>query len=213
MHHASTHTPAILIIGASRGLGHAMAAEFLKKEWHVVGTVRAGSGRTRLHELADAHPDRVEIETLDITRRDEIRALHDRLAGRLFDILFVNAGTTNPDPGQTIGDVSTEDFVNLMITNALSPMRVVETLADLVPPTGLIGIMSSGQGSIEPVHAQLCRTASPIVTGHGADGTGLGAHRIGRARWALIDRRKCSRRRECAEYRCRHTAGRDHIPQ
>ena len=148
MHHASTHTPAILIIGASRGLGHAMAAEFLKKEWHVVGTVRAGSGRTRLHELADAHPDRVEIETLDITRRDEIRALHDRLAGRLFDILFVNAGTTNPDPGQTIGDVSTEDFVNLMITNALSPMRVVETLADLVPPTGLIGIMSSGQGSI-----------------------------------------------------------------
>ena len=35
-----------------------------------------------------------------------------------------------------------------MVINALSPMRVVETLQDLVPPTGLIGVMSSGQGSV-----------------------------------------------------------------
>lgn len=35
-----------------------------------------------------------------------------------------------------------------MITNALSPMRVIEALEDLVSPTGLIGAMSSGQGSI-----------------------------------------------------------------
>jgi NAD(P)-dependent dehydrogenase (short-subunit alcohol dehydrogenase family) len=41
-----THTPTILLIGASRGLGHAMAVEFLKKGWRVMGTVRADSGRT-----------------------------------------------------------------------------------------------------------------------------------------------------------------------
>jgi NAD(P)-dependent dehydrogenase (short-subunit alcohol dehydrogenase family) len=35
-----------------------------------------------------------------------------------------------------------------MITNALSPMRVVEALHDLVVPNGNIGIMSSGQGSV-----------------------------------------------------------------
>lgn len=146
----SNPTPvrSVLLIGASRGLGHAMAAEFLKKGWHVVGTVRGGGRRTLLHELADAYPDRVEIETLDITQPEEIRALRERLSGRTFDILFVNAGTTNPDPTQTIGEVSTEDFVNLMITNTLSPMRVVESLSDLVPAAGLIGIMSSGQGSI-----------------------------------------------------------------
>jgi NAD(P)-dependent dehydrogenase (short-subunit alcohol dehydrogenase family) len=143
-----THTPTILLIGASRGLGHAMAVEFLKKGWRVMGTVRADSGRTPLHALADEHRDKVEIETLDITRPDEIRALHERLSNRTFDILFVNAGTTNPDPTQTIGEVSTADYVSLMITNALSPMRVVERLCDLVPPTGLIGVMSSGQGSI-----------------------------------------------------------------
>jgi NAD(P)-dependent dehydrogenase (short-subunit alcohol dehydrogenase family) len=144
----SARTPTILIIGASRGLGHAMAAEFLKRGWNVMGTLRAGSGQTLLHALADTYPGRVEIETLDITRPDEIQALHERLSGRAFDILFVNAGTTNPDPTQTIGEVSTEDFVNLMITNAFSPMRVVESLSDLVPPAGLIGVMSSGQGSV-----------------------------------------------------------------
>ena len=35
-----------------------------------------------------------------------------------------------------------------MVTNALSPMRVVETLRDLVSATGAIGVMSSGQGSV-----------------------------------------------------------------
>jgi len=145
---APTHPPTVLLIGASRGLGHAMAAEFLKKGWNVVGTVRAGNDRTLLHDLANAHPDRVTIETLDITRPEQIRALSERLSGRTFDVLFVNAGTTNPDPTQTIGEVSTEDFMALMMTNALSPMRVVESLAHLVPPAGLIGIMSSGQGSI-----------------------------------------------------------------
>ena len=35
-----------------------------------------------------------------------------------------------------------------MVTNALSPMRVVETFKDLVPPAGTIAIMSSGLGSV-----------------------------------------------------------------
>lgn len=35
-----------------------------------------------------------------------------------------------------------------MVTNALSPMRVIETFKDVVVPTGTIGVMSSGQGSL-----------------------------------------------------------------
>lgn len=137
-----------MLIGASRGLGHAMAAEFLKKGWNVVGTVRGGPTRTLLHDLGDEYSGRVEIEILDICEPDQIAALRQRLSGRLFDMLFVNAGTTNRDPTQTIGEVSTDDFVDVMITNALSPMRVIESLAGNVSATGLIGVMSSGQGSI-----------------------------------------------------------------
>ncbi len=125
-----------------------MAAEFLKKGWNVVGTIRGVGTRTLLHDLADEFQGRVEIETLDICEPDQLAALRDRLSGRMFDMLFVNAGTTNQRPTETIGEVSTEDFVRVMITNSLSPMRVIESLEHYVSATGTIGVMSSGQGSI-----------------------------------------------------------------
>jgi NAD(P)-dependent dehydrogenase (short-subunit alcohol dehydrogenase family) len=58
--------PTILLIAASRGLGLAMVAEFLKKSWNVVATVRIGSDRAQMYALAEQFPGRVEIETLDI---------------------------------------------------------------------------------------------------------------------------------------------------
>ena len=137
----------ILLIGASRGLGHAMAAEFLKKGWTVVGTVRPGSTRTLLHDLADASGGRLEIETVDICAPDQVPALRHRLEGRVFDMLFVNAGVTN-DPNETIAEVTTDEFKRVMVTNALSPLRVIEALQDLVTDKGLLGVMSSGQGSV-----------------------------------------------------------------
>ena len=140
-------TPTILLIAASRGLGLATAAEFLKQGWNVVGTVREGSRRTGLHDLADEFKGRVWIETLDICEQAQVTALRERLSGRVFEILFVNAGTTN-DEKESIGDVTTDEFIRVMVTNSLCPMRVVEALQDLVTATGLIGVMSSGQGSI-----------------------------------------------------------------
>src|SRR5260370_38921760 len=88
--------PAILLVGASRGLGLAMAAEFLKKGWKVVGTVQ-GEARTELHDLAEEHPGRIEIECLDITEADQIKALDDRLSGRSIGIRFHKAGIAYPD--------------------------------------------------------------------------------------------------------------------
>lgn len=140
--------PTILIIGASRGLGYAMAEEFLERGWDVVGTVRNRTADTPFSRLAALHPERVETEIVDICFPQQIEDLKGRLAQRRFEILFVNAGTTNPDPTQAIGEVSTKDFVDLMVTNALSPMRLVEVLVGQVTEEGMIGIMSSGQGSI-----------------------------------------------------------------
>ncbi|WP_175709738.1 SDR family oxidoreductase [Burkholderia ambifaria] len=144
---SNASTPSILLVAASRGLGLAMAEQFLNKGWRVTGTVRAGSGRTKLHELAERFGERLEIDTLDICEPDQLAALRARLSGRRFDMLFVNAGTTN-DPNETIGEVATDEFVRVMITNALAPMRVIEALQDLVTEDGLIGAMSSGQGSV-----------------------------------------------------------------
>ena len=135
-----------LIIGASRGLGYALAAEYLARGWQVTATVR-GAGRTGLHDLARSSAGRLVVETVDITVRQEIATLHERLAQTTFDLLFVNAGVTN-GPEETVAGVSTDTFVRLMVTNALSPMRVVEVLQDLVTPNGTIAVMSSGQGSV-----------------------------------------------------------------
>jgi NAD(P)-dependent dehydrogenase (short-subunit alcohol dehydrogenase family) len=143
----SSPTKTALIIGASRGLGYAMAEEYLKRGWRVVGTVRRESG-TQLHGLAARSNRQVEIETVDINFPDQVAALRTRLDHRSFDLLFVNSGVTNNNPSDTVAQVSTDEFVRVMVTNALSPMRVLEALQDLVPPTGTIGVMSSGQGSV-----------------------------------------------------------------
>jgi|SRR5579862_1157756 len=136
----------VLLVGASRGLGYAMGQEFLKRGWNIMGTVRGGA-RTALHDLAQRSPERVEIATLDITISEQIAALRSRLENRKLDILFVNAGVTN-NPNDTIGEVSTEEFIRVMVTNALGPMRVVEALYDVVAEEGTVGVMSSGQGSV-----------------------------------------------------------------
>lgn len=140
-------TKTVLIIGASRGLGYAMAEEYQKRGWSVVGTVR-GDRRTPLHDLADRSEGRVAIEHVDINFPDQIAALRGRLAGRAFDVLFMNSGVGTRDPNEPVGQVSTDEFIRVMATNALSPMRVIEALQDLVPPTGVIGVMTSGLGSV-----------------------------------------------------------------
>lgn len=136
----------VLLIGASRGLGYAIAAEYLERGSRVVATVR-GPERTALHELHGAAGGRLEIEHVDINAPEQVQALRDRLGTRRFDLLFVNAGVTNRAE-ETTADVSTDEFTRLMVTNALSPMRVIETLGELTDPNGTIAIMSSGQGSI-----------------------------------------------------------------
>ena len=134
----------LLLIGASRGLGFALAEEYLKRGWHVLATER-DSATSKLYDLLRAARGRLEIATVDITYPDQVAALRARLASRQFDMLFVNAGIGTRD---MLADMSNDEFIRMMVTNSLSPMRVVESLQQLVLPTGTIGIMSSGQGSI-----------------------------------------------------------------
>lgn len=140
-----TQRPTALIVGASRGLGRAIADELVARDWGVIGTLRERP-RPDMKDLADP----IEFETVDITDVTQIAALRERLSGRRIDMLFVNAGTTAEDANglQRIGDISDAEFTRVMKTNALGPMRVIEALQDLVPSDGLIGAMSSGQGSI-----------------------------------------------------------------
>ena len=123
-----------------------MAEEYVTRGWQVRATVR-GTARTGLHDLAESADDRLTVEeNVDITVPEQMAALRGQVAGTAFDLLFVNAGITNGNVPFT--DVPTETFTQVMVTNALCPMRVVETFQDLVTPAGTIGVMSSRQGSL-----------------------------------------------------------------
>ncbi|MCQ8229784.1 SDR family NAD(P)-dependent oxidoreductase [Pantoea trifolii] len=136
----------ILLIGASRGLGLALAETMLQRGNQVVATGRENS-TGNLQQLADRFPAQLTVESVDINEPEQVKALHARLADRQFDMLFVNAGVKNDDR-ETIADVSTSEFTRVMVTNALSPLRVIETFKDCVTPSGTIAVMSSGQGSL-----------------------------------------------------------------
>ncbi|MBE7161645.1 MAG: SDR family NAD(P)-dependent oxidoreductase [Williamsia herbipolensis] len=135
----------VLIIGASRGLGAALVEQWVSAGRHVVATSRGG--HTPLDDIAATDPGSVEVEHVDVTDVDQIAALRRRLDGRSFGLLFVNAGVTD-EADATVPEISTDEFVRLMVTNALSPLRVIDALEDLVVPGGMIGVMSSGQGSV-----------------------------------------------------------------
>ena len=134
----------VLVIGASRGLGLALAEEFCSRGWRVIATERAHS--VGLAALAARYPKSLNIERVDITDVASVWALRRKL-NRSLDTLFVNAGICKARKKTSL-DVAESDFIDLMLTNALSPMRALEIFETLVPAKGVIAVMSSEIGSI-----------------------------------------------------------------
>ena len=138
----------VLIIGASRGIGLGLVREFLSRGYEVVATLRTAASGGALRKLADDHPAKVTIETVDTADGASGEALRDRLHGRLFDVLIVNAGVGGPTV-RNPWTVDREGFAGLFVTNALGPVRLAELLASNVAPrTGVVGFMTSQLGSI-----------------------------------------------------------------
>lgn len=135
----------VLVLGASRGLGFALAEEWLDRGWNVIATARGPSDE--LNALAERQAGKLEIENVDINDADGARALRDRLDGRRLDVLFVNAGIARAIEASP-ATASERDFLDMMLTNAFSPVRAAELLRDLVPAGGTIAIMTSELGSI-----------------------------------------------------------------
>ncbi|MBB2932604.1 SDR family NAD(P)-dependent oxidoreductase [Paraburkholderia silvatlantica] len=135
----------IVVVGASRGLGLALAEEYCARNWHVIATSRGQS--EGLDELRERYPSLLEIETVDTTDIASIRALARQLETVSLDALFVNAGICKANTLTPL-EVAEKDFLDMMSTNALGPMRVVEALYDQIAKQGVIAIMSSELGSI-----------------------------------------------------------------
>ena len=101
-----TALPVVLIIGASRGLGLALAREWLSRGWTVIATARSAGQAAGLQETAATSDGRLTIEQLEMTDVAAVKALRERLSGRELDLVFVNAGVAN-GPGDRADQVST----------------------------------------------------------------------------------------------------------
>jgi NAD(P)-dependent dehydrogenase (short-subunit alcohol dehydrogenase family) len=134
-----------LIIGASRGLGLGLSLELLRRGWNVTATVRAAIENSGL----EAFPEQVTLDTLDINKTSMVTPFVERRTGMLFDVVFLNAGVMAPK-GKTPENVTAEEVAHLMMTNAVSPIRLAGKLRPMVRPnTGILAFMSSRLGSVE----------------------------------------------------------------
>ncbi len=127
--------PNALILGASRGLGLGLAHELVSRGWTVTGTIRKEADRAALEAVG------ATVALADITDPASLAALKPAK----LDLLFVNAGISEPDAFETIGE---DGIGHLFMTNAVAPVRAALALLDHVAPSGAIAFMSSRMGSV-----------------------------------------------------------------
>ena len=76
---------AVLITGANRGVGLALAAHYRDEDWQVIGVCRQSS------EELERVADRV-IEGIDVTKPEDVERLVHALDSQKLDLLINNAG-------------------------------------------------------------------------------------------------------------------------
>jgi len=141
--------PTILITGANRGIGLALAKAYAADNWLVLATCRHPGKADELRALAKAH-EGVEVRALDVAEPRAIRDFAAWLEGLPIDVLFNNAGMLGPRDGQSLGDIDYAGWAEVLRVNLLAPVAMAETLADNVAASDrrVIAMMSSIMGSM-----------------------------------------------------------------
>ena len=124
---SNPQTHHVLITGANRGLGLALATCYAERGWQVIATCRQSS-----HELDQlAHQSHVRIELLDVGDETSIENISRRLHDVPIDVLINNAGIYGLAPAP-LSDIKAEDFMRCMQVNALGPLLVSRALMENV---------------------------------------------------------------------------------
>lgn len=113
--------PAVLVTGAGRGIGLAIAEHMSARGWDVYAAARSGAALDSLDRLPNVHPI-----PLEVTDRSAVAALGGQLPGALFGVVN-NAGiiVSGPVEGLSIDDLSRQLDVNVIaqiaVTQAVLP--------------------------------------------------------------------------------------------
>ena len=138
----------ILITGANRGLGLGFAKKCLKKNVHVLATVRDIKGSKELLALKERFPDNLEIFELDLLKKKAGYTLANFLGDRPIDILINNAGVGSTN--QHLEAVSPKPWLEVLKVNLIAPLMVTQSIVDNVKKGSdkKIYFLSSQLGSI-----------------------------------------------------------------
>lgn len=134
----------VLITGANRGIGLAMASSFSAAGYSVIGTARRPEAATALHRLA------AKVVQLDVTDPASVSALAQQLDGAPIDILINNAGMVSQEAAE-FADVDIEKLLTEYQVNALGPLRVTQALLPnvMAGKRKIVANISSMMGSME----------------------------------------------------------------
>ena len=129
-----------LIIGASRGIGHELASQYLKQGWRVIATARNIDDCAALTALG------ATALQLDVTSAINCQMLPSQLAGEKLDVTVLNAGVYGP---RHDGIPLESEFDQVMHTNVLAALRLLPVLAPLTCAAhGKLAVISSMMGSL-----------------------------------------------------------------
>ncbi len=137
--------PTVLITGANRGLGLALATRYAVLGWRVLATCRDPANATELQELSRRHAG-VTIEALDVTADDDAASLAARYSHRPIDVLLNNAGIYGTLSKQAVGQFDFAEARRVLEVNTLGALRVTEAFLEHVARSNQKKIVSLGGG-------------------------------------------------------------------
>ncbi len=140
---------ALLVTGASRGIGLELAKQYAERGWRVYATCRCPENAHALTQLAVSSQGNVSVHPLDVTDLKQIAALAALLQNTSIDILFNNAGIYGQADAH-FGNTDVEAWLQAFRSNTIGPMKVMEAFVDNVAASELkiMAVMSSKMGSM-----------------------------------------------------------------
>ncbi len=141
--------PTVLVTGANRGIGLALAEHYITAGWNVLAAVRTPDGATELRNLSETY-EHLIIEQLDVTDSARIDALAEAYRNMPIDVLINNAGVYGDIETQSWGSLEASTFNQIFAVNVLAPMKMAEAFAEHVAASEQRKIVSitSGAGSV-----------------------------------------------------------------
>jgi len=121
----------ILITGASRGVGLALAECYAARQWKVIATCRDPVQATALAAIARQF-DNLTVAALDVADDDAVRDLAHRYADISIDVLMNNAGMLGDPEAQSIENLDSDLFAQLMHTNTFAPLLLAKSFLEQV---------------------------------------------------------------------------------